>query len=331
MIRLVGRWLPYLIFFAFLSTTIGAQSDSLPGPTRIRSEVDVVLTDVLVAQRKTGRIVGDLKKEDFILFEENVGQEITHFSHDQLPLSVVLLVDRGGCLDPFGEEVRAATREALQFLKAGDEVALMSFGATTEVIHEFTQDRTAIAEALEHVPEAAEGEPHCYNRAFYEVARYLREASQPNGRRAIIVITATTTHFDCPGPSATEARDAILESGAVVCGLIPRSAFQQFENGVVRVAGSFSRLFKIPVLDLKKLAEESGGEIFSDKAKDLRQTFTRLIDRLRTRYTLGFVSSNTPRDGSFRRLKVTLSPEVEKREGKLMIRSRRGYIASVLP
>jgi hypothetical protein len=50
-----------------------------------------------------------------------------------------------------------------------------------------------------------------------------------------------------------------------------------------------------------------------------------MIDRLRTRYAIGYVSSNTNKDGKFRKIKVKLSPEVEKHEGKLDIVTRRGY------
>lgn len=46
-------------------------------------------------QKNTARIVGGLKKEDFLLYEDGARQEITHFSPDELPLSVILVIDRG--------------------------------------------------------------------------------------------------------------------------------------------------------------------------------------------------------------------------------------------
>src|SRR5438876_1626281 len=100
----------------------------------IRLAVDLVVLDAQVIQQKTGRIIGDLKKEDFVLTEDGVKQEITHFGQDTLPLSVILLIDRGGCLDPFSDKVRHATLAALQRLRPQDEVALMSFANTTELI-----------------------------------------------------------------------------------------------------------------------------------------------------------------------------------------------------
>src|SRR6185436_1034232 len=78
------------------------------GAEVLKVDVDLITIDALVLQKQTARVVGDLKKDDFILAEDGVKQVITHFSQDSLPLSVLLLVDRGGCLDPFGSEVRRA-------------------------------------------------------------------------------------------------------------------------------------------------------------------------------------------------------------------------------
>ena len=86
----------------------------------IKTDVDLVTIDALVLQKNTARVVGGLKQEDFLLSEDGSRQMITHFSQDTLPLSVLLLIDRGGCLDPFGEEVRRAAKDALSQLKPTD-------------------------------------------------------------------------------------------------------------------------------------------------------------------------------------------------------------------
>src|SRR5437773_10494630 len=77
-------------------------SDSPRGDNEnIRLAVDLVVLDALVIQQKTGRVAGNLNKEDFLVAEDGVRQQITHFSQDTLPLSVILLIDRGWCIDPF--------------------------------------------------------------------------------------------------------------------------------------------------------------------------------------------------------------------------------------
>src|ERR1044072_5511472 len=83
----------------------------------IKTDVDLVTIDALVLQKNTARVVGNLKQQDFLLSEDGNKQTITHFSQDNLPLSVLLMIDRGGCLDPFGDEVRRAAKDALARLK----------------------------------------------------------------------------------------------------------------------------------------------------------------------------------------------------------------------
>src|SRR5215213_11920987 len=104
----------------------------------VKTDVDLVVLDALVLQKKTGRVVGDLKREDFALAEDGVPQQITHFSQNSLPLSVLLLIDRGGCLDPFSEAVKRAATDAVARLKPADEVALMAYHDSVDLVEEFT-------------------------------------------------------------------------------------------------------------------------------------------------------------------------------------------------
>jgi VWFA-related protein len=294
----------------------------------VRLAVDLVVLDAQVLQQKTGRVVGTLKKEDFALAEDGVKQQITHFSQDTLPLSVILLIDRGGCLDPFSDKVKHATLEAMQRLRPQDEVALMAFANTTDLVAGFGRGKDRILSALDRVPPHDEEAEHCFSRAFYDAADYMRAAGNPDGRRVIIMITGITAFLDCWSPSSQEARNAVFESGSVVCGIVPKTAGQRFENGVMIAAAGIGGLFKAKTSNLKQLADETGGEVLSDKPENLDHTFNELIDHLRTRYTLGFVSTNRNRDGSFRKLKLDVTQPAQKSEGRLVVKTKRGYIAA---
>ena len=294
----------------------------------VRLAVDLVVLDAQVIQQKTGRVAGNLKKEDFRLAEDGVVQQVTHFSQDTLPLSVILLVDRGGCLDPFSAKVRNATMEALNRLRPQDEVALMAFANHTELVEGFGRGKSRIVAGLDNLPPHDEEAQHCFNRALYQAADYMRQAGNPDGRRVIIVISTLTAFFDCAGTSPEEARMAILESGSVVCGIIPKTAGQQIENGIMRAAAGIGGMFKAKSTKLEQLAEETGGEVLIDKPELLDRTFNDLIDHLRTRYTLGFVSTNKKRDGSFRKLKIELANPPAKLEDRLVVKTKRGYIAA---
>lgn len=334
-------WAAILLVATIVSTLAPANSQTRPrsvdrtsagsGDERpaevVKVDVDLVTIDALVLQKDTARVVGDLKKEDFVLSEDGVKQTITHFSQDALPLSVLLLIDRGGCLDPFGSQVRAAALDAIAHLKPSDEVAVMSYHSTVELLQGFTRDRSLIAAALNNVPPHDEQANHCLNKAFADAAEYVQQAGNPIGRRVIVAITGVTRNFDCmDGPSNKFASRAVYESGAVVCGIIPKTADQAVENGIMIWATRMGHLGGAPYLDIQTLANETGGEMLQDKPENLDVTFQTLMNHLRSRYSLAFVSSNKKRDGTVRKLKIEMASGTQK-QGKLVVKSRRTYVA----
>lgn len=80
-------------------------------------------------------------------------------------------------------------------------------------------------------------------------------------------------------------------------------------------------------MDLEYLANETGGEVLADKPKKLGTTFQTMIDHLRSRYNLAFVSTNKKRDGTTRKLKLDIDSARQKSPDKLVIKARRSYIA----
>ncbi|HEY3102608.1 MAG TPA: VWA domain-containing protein [Pyrinomonadaceae bacterium] len=311
-------------------TTSAAANSNVSGGTDeiVKVDVDLVTVDALVLEKETARVVGDFQKGDFVISEDGVKQTITHFSQDSLPLSVLLLVDRGGCLDPFGTEVRAAARDAIARLKPTDEVALMTYHNDVELLQAFTRDRGLISAALDRVPPHDEEARHCLNKAFAEASSYLEHAGNPIGRRVIIAITGVTRDFDCDGGlSAKAASQAVYESGAVVSAILPKSGEQTMENGFMRWATRLGKLGGASYIDIQTLANETGGEILQDKPENLDTTFATLISHLRTRYNLAFVSTNRKRDGTTRKLKIEMARSAQKSKRKLIVKARRSYVA----
>ena len=322
----------------FISPALPQTRERTVGPSRteanikvadiIKTDVDLVTIDALVLQKNTARVVGSLKQEDFLVSEDGSKQTITHFSQDTLPLSVLLLIDRGGCLDPFGEEVRRAANDALSQLKPSDEVAVMTYHDTAELRQSFTHDRLLLERAINYVPPHDERANHCLNIAFDDAANYMMKAGNPSGRRVIVVITGVTRNWDCrSGPSGTTASHTVFESGSVVSAIIPKTPEQVAENGMMRWATRMGRLGGVSYLDIQKLADETGGEILRDKPEELDHTFNTLITHLRTRYSFSFVSTNKKRDGTLRKLKIDLADGVEKSQGRLVVKARKSYVA----
>jgi VWFA-related protein len=322
--------LPALVVPQTRQRTVGpTRSESDIKTETIKTDVDLVTVDALVLQKNTARVVGDLAKDDFVISEDGVPQTITHFSQSEMPLSVLLLIDRGGCLDPFGDNVRHAAFGALEQLKPSDEVAVMTYHDTAELQQRFTTNRADVKRALDFIPGHDEQADHCLDTVLDAASSYMNEAANPVGRRVVIFITGVTQNFDCPGaPSGKAAMQSLYESGSVVCGVIPLTPVQQMEDGMMRWATRVGRIGGARTLDIKKLAEETGGEVLQDKPEKLETTFNTLVEHLRTRYNLAFVSTNKKRDGTLRKLKIDLNDAAKKKQQtKLVVKARRSYIA----
>jgi VWFA-related protein len=327
-----------LVLGYFISPALTQTRERTVGPNRteanikvadvIKTDVDLVTIDALVLRRNTARVVGGLKQEDFLVSEDGTRQTITHFSQNSLPLSVIFLIDRGGCLDPFGSEVRRAAKDALSGLKPSDEVAVMTYHDTVELQQEFTRDRRAVEAALDVVPPHDERADHCLNTVLDQASNYMMQAGNPSGRRVIVFITGVTRNWDCrSGPSHNTTIHSVFESGSVVTGIIPRTPDQIAENGMMRWATRLGRIGGAQYIDIQKLADDTGGELLHDRPEELDRSFNTLITHLRTRYSFSFVSTNKSRDGSVRKLKVDVADGVEKTEGHVVVKARKTYIA----
>jgi VWFA-related protein len=334
--RIVSKT-PFLLIFplltAYLVHSDPNQQNQSDQPIKLNTEL--VVLDVLVLNKKTGRVVGGLKKEDFSIYEEGVKQQIIHFSQDKLPLSVVLLIDIGGSVRPIlkqmqvTKQIRERAIAALQHLKPEDEVALIATATKTQIIEGFTKDRKLIIDKIEKLDERAlGGRGILLNDAIYEAAAYLRKASNPGHRRVIIAITDNITNqWVFEGHSEKESLRELFETGSVACGLIVQGPFSRMQYVTNKRPGIFFWRKLLLSGDIYNYAEKTGGIVLSADRENSEIKLAELIDYLRARYTLAYMPSNQKLDGKFRKIKVEISPEVEKREGKLAVLARRGYYA----
>ena len=206
----------------------------------------------------------------------------------------------------------------------------MAFTDTAKLIQPFTRNRILLWNALENIPEQRKtiNGAHCFNIMFADAAEHMFKASNPAGRRVIIVITSMTRLFDCTNaPSNREATNSVYESGAVVCAIVPKSLTQRVENTLQTFSTRVNKVVAADYIDLEHLANETGGEVMADKPDKLDTTFQTLIDHLRSRYNMAFVSTNKQRDGATRKLKLDIDPARQKSQGKMVIKARRSYIA----
>jgi len=315
--------LTFPLLMLVYATAFG-QSDAAEPPVKVRTEL--VNVDVLARQKATGRIVSNLGKEDFSVFEDGVQQTISHFSQEQLPLSIVLLIDRAGCVNAFSEQIRAATIKALGDLKAEDEVAVMTFSSKVSLAQEFTRDRQLIADQIMAIEPQHHSEQHFFNAGIYEAATYMSKAANPTGRRVIIVLTSLEASIDFSRVSQKEALEALLESGAVVSGVLVKTLGGSIEQGIRGKPTNVLRHIGLRSGSLTMFVAETGGELVSAAPEKIEETFTRLANHIAASYSLAYLPTNSARDGKRRRIRVQLAPAVEQREGQTALITRRSYV-----
>ena len=299
---------------------------AVPDEQTLRLRADLVVIDLLPVQKKTGRVLPDLAKDDVLLFEDGVKQTVSHFSRGKEPVSILLLVDRAGCVNAFNEQIRAATIEAIGRLKPEDEVAIMTFSNKVSLQQPFTRDRSLIADKIQAVESQHQSEQHYFNSGIYEAAEYMRKAANPAGRRIIIVLTSLEASIDFSKRSENEALVAVLESGATVSGVLVKTLGGRIEQAFRGKPTSLLRHLGLRAGSLKKFVEETGGELLSEPPKNITKALNRMVDNVSASYSVAYAPTNPSRDGKRRRIRIQVSDGVEKKEGKIVMLSRRSYI-----
>src|SRR5213080_4851281 len=115
----------------------------------LKVNTDLVVFDAQVIDKKTKRVIGDLTKDDFELSDNGARQQIGYFSRDELPLSIMLLLDVSGSVRPILHQIRDGALSALRHLKPDDQVAVMAFGTASELVQDFTKDRNLVSQKIE--------------------------------------------------------------------------------------------------------------------------------------------------------------------------------------
>jgi Ca-activated chloride channel family protein len=274
--------------------------------------VNLVLLDATV-KTKAGQILGDLKQDSFELREDGVPQKIEIFSRDELPLNVALVLDLSDSIGPFLGPLRQAALTALADLKPEDQVALFTFATEAEMKVPFTTDKTEIAQQISalHVGGATN-----INDGIFVAAKYLLN-TPPKGRRVIILIS-DDVGTDAGGQGTHDIITECTASDAVLYNLkIPG----------YNPPGTLFAASMVPgLVNIRKVMDQTGGEIFDvQDVAHLDTAFGALIQRIKTRYTLGYYTKATAAEGKPHKLDVRLAPSFGKKGHDYLILSKSGY------
>ena len=308
------RWLAATIFVTFIcrSPLLAQDQDQTQDQSTLRVSVNLVLLDATV-KTKAGRIMADLKKDDFEVREEGVPQKLEIFGRDELPLEVALVLDLSDSIGPFMGPLREAATTALGALKPEDQVALFTFATEAELRVPFTKDKSKIAEQFGTFKV---GGATNINDGIFVAAKYLLGAP-PKGRRVIILIS-DDVGTDAGGQGTHDIVTEAIASDAVLYNLkIP---------GYNPAATLFAAAMVPGLVNIRRVMDQTGGEIFDVKdVANLDSEFRALIERIKTRYTLGYYTQANGATGKPHKLEVRLKSSLGKKGHDYVILAKNGY------
>jgi Ca-activated chloride channel family protein len=268
----------------------------------LRLEAPLVLLNVTVTG-DDGRYVRKLSERDFTILEDGRPQPIAHFSAEETPFAIAILLDVSGSMERTLRIARAAARGFVQGLREHDVFALYAFATRFAQIQPFGSHPDIEPDVWSL---KAEGYTALYD-CLVSAARDLAE--RPEKRRALLLLSdgADTASRASLDDALREALAANVTIYAV--DLMDEASVSPAEVLRARQA-------------LRTLSEQTGGRYIRDPGgAQMYATFQAIVQELGHQYTLGYYPALERRDGRWHRIDVRVA-----RPG-VTVRTRRGYYA----
>ena len=308
----------------------GQQGEQAPPPQSPQRIVQVVnLVDVLfTVLNRRNKLVPDLQKEDFKVFDEKFPQEIRYFSKQtDLPLRIGMLVDTSNSIrDRIKFEQDASINFLFSVLRRGrDEAFVMTFDDEPQVVQVFTGDTGLLRDQI--LQTRAGGGTAVYDAIYDACQNELSHPPRPPGdqpdvvRRVMIVISDGDDNLS--SHTRSEAIEMAQRTSVVIYTISTSTQWIQLsQTDPDKLADRKTHLTEGDKI-LQALAEETGGRAFFPyHVDDLDQSFQDIGDELRNEYSIAYIPTNYVLDGRYHRIRI----ELPDHKG-YQVRARRGYFA----
>jgi VWFA-related protein len=298
--------------------------DRPQGQTSISVAVDLVSLQVLVTDTK-GNVITGLKPENFIIYEDNVKQEISNFSPIDSNVTVVLVVEYSRNISYFIDDVWNSMYGFANSLRKGDWVAVIGYDMHSTILCDFTQDRQKLFDTLKRFTYPAFSESNLSDALIDALDR----TQELEGKVAILLISTGLDTF-----SRHTYDEALKKSQQANASVYAIGVGQNFRIRA-DAAGALSNSTNMDLLmgdnRLKSFAEYSGGAAYFPRfPTELPSIFNNVSQLLRSQYSIAYASSNTQKDGKFRKIRVDVNLDLKDAKGKpvkFKVITRRGYVA----
>ncbi len=321
------------------------------GNPLFKVKVDWVFLNASVRDRYTNRSIPDLQQGDFEVYEDGVLQEVAQFENTEAPFHLLLLLDVSGSTAGFIDLCKEASIRFTGQINAQDRIAVAVFNSDVSLIQDFTNNRGEVAAAIRRVRSG--GGTAFYDALLECVDKYMRGIQ---GRKAIVLFTDGVDNqlmgnrSDGSRATFNQLLRRIQEIDTLIYPIFLDTE-SQFKRGPAGgTAGTIGDILgdiiwrrRVPMprpvptgrragdaaayrearLQLQAIADQTGGRMYSPRAiQDLSNVYGEIADDLRVQYWLGYSSTNTSMDGSWREIRVAV-----KNRRDAVVRTRKGYYA----
>jgi VWFA-related protein len=280
-----------------------------PEPYKISVNVDLVVLHATVRNRDGG-FASDLQQRDFAVYEDGVRQSIRLFRHEDIPVTVGLVIDHSGSMRAKLPEVIAAARTFVQTSNQEDRLFVVNFN---EKVTLGLPDTIGFADRAEGLENAISRTPAIGMTALYDAAAEALQRFQAGSKDKGALIIVSDGGDNASKHTLAELLKMAGQSSVVMYAI---GIFDEDE------------VDRNPDV-LRRLARATGGEAFFPKELDkVVSICERIAHDIRNQYTIGYVSGNVEKPGAYRTIRVAASGTAG---GKLVVRARSGYIAGGEP
>ena len=317
----------FALIWGILPDAVQAQRQGKPieekeekpqGRASISIAVEQVKVDITV-QDKNGNLIQGLRKEHFKVYEEKVEQTITFFTPIEAPITAVLVTEYSSVIPwEWLHEAWLASHLFADLMRPEDWIAAVAYDIRPEILVDFTQNKAEVYNALRKLNYPAFRESNLYD-AVYDV---LERVEELEGKVAMVLVSSGLDTFSKKNLDQILAK---VKEGNVV--IYPISL-----GGNARVRNNYNTSTHMDLLQaeavLKYFAKYTGGVAFFPRfVQQYKGIFQTISALLRNQYSLGYVSTNTKKDGSFRKIKVEVVADIDGdgKPDKLKVQHREGY------
>jgi len=309
-----SRCLVALVFLLTLSSVARPQEASTSElrpiePYKIRVNVSSVVLHATVQNRK-GAAVSGLGKEDFQVYEDGALQPIEYYSHEDIPVTVGLVLDNSGSMGPKRDEVIAAALAFARSSNPQDQMFVVNFNEHVRfglpANLPFTDQTAQLQVALSKFK--TNGETALYDA----LAAALEHLKMGNRDKKVLIVVSDG------GDNASQHK----------LGQILTMARQS--DAIIYTIGIYTDDDPDKKPDaLRELSKATGGEAFFPQAiPDVVPVCERIAHDIREQYTLAYTPLNRNSDGAYRVIQVKATAPGH---GRLFVRTRAGYYAPSKP